>query len=63
MVWMEIRSNILLVLILVQTVCKGYQQTTKVVTSNERVVDIQCEFIASPRIGNNFVNTRVYKKF
>ena len=28
------------VLIGVQTVCKGYQQTTKVATSNERVKDM-----------------------
>ena len=62
MVWIQIRTNILLVLILVQTVCKVYQQTTKVVASNERVNDIQYEFIASHRVANDFVNTRVYKK-
>ena len=28
-VWIQIRTNIMLVLIWVQTVCKGYQQTTK----------------------------------
>ena len=33
----NIWSDILLVLIWVQTVCKGYQQTTKNATSNERV--------------------------
>ena len=27
-----------------QTVCKGYQQTTKVATSKERVTDIKCVF-------------------
>ena len=36
MVWIQIRTNILLVLIWVQTVCKGYQQMTKVATSKER---------------------------
>ena len=37
-VWIQIRTDILLVLIWVQTVCKGYQQTTwKVAASKERV--------------------------
>ena len=36
-VWIQIRTNILLVLIRGQTVCKGYQQTTKVAASKERV--------------------------
>ena len=36
-VWIQIRPNILLGLIWVQTVCKGYQQMTKVATSRERV--------------------------
>ena len=35
--WIQIRTNILLVLIWVQTVCKGYQQMTKGATSKERV--------------------------
>ena len=36
-VWIQIRSNILLGLILVQTVCRGYRQTTKVIASGQRV--------------------------
>ena len=36
-VWIQIRADILLVLIWVQTVYKGYQQTTKVSASKERV--------------------------
>ena len=37
-VWIQIRTDILSVLLWVQTVCKGYQQTTKVTTSMERVL-------------------------
>ena len=33
-VWIQIRTDILSVLIWVQTVCKGYQQTTEVVAVN-----------------------------
>ena len=33
MVWIQIRTNILSVLTWVQTVCKGYQQMTKVISS------------------------------
>ena len=36
-VWIQIRTDILSVLIWVQTVCKGYQQTTKVAASKGRV--------------------------
>ena len=36
-VWIQIRSNILLGLIWVQTVCKGYQQTTKFASNGQRV--------------------------
>ena len=36
-VWIKIRPDILPGLTWVQTVCKGYQQTTKVATSRERV--------------------------
>ena len=36
-VWIKIRPNILSGLIWVQTVCKGYQQTTKVAPSEKRV--------------------------
>ena len=41
MVWIRIRTNILLVLILVKIVCKGYQQTTKVANSNGRVYNLK----------------------
>ena len=36
-VWNQIRTDILSVLICVQTVCKDYQQTTKFAASRERV--------------------------
>ena len=36
-VWIQIRTVVLSVLIWVQTVCKGYQQTTKVAASKESV--------------------------
>ena len=36
-VWVQIRTDIMSVLIGVQTVCKGYQQTTKVAASKEKV--------------------------
>ena len=42
-VWIQIRTDILPVLILVQTVCKGYQQTTKVAASKERVKNLRME--------------------
>ena len=35
MIWIKIRTDILLVLIWAQTVCKDYQQTPKVSTSKE----------------------------
>ena len=35
-VWIQIRPDVLSGLIWVQTACKGYQQTTKVATSEER---------------------------
>ena len=34
--WVQIMADILSVLIWVLTVCKGYQQTTKIITSMER---------------------------
>ena len=40
MVWIQIRTDILSVLIWVQTVCKGYQQRTKVAAS-KIVISIQ----------------------
>ena len=36
-VWIQPRTDILSILILVQTVYKGYQQTKKVATSKQRV--------------------------
>ena len=36
-VWIQIRPDVLFGLIWVQTLCKGYQQMTKVATSRERV--------------------------
>ena len=39
MVWIQIRTFIVLVLIWLQTVCKGYQQTTKVAASKESVIN------------------------
>ena len=36
-VWIQIRTDIMSVLIWVQMVCKGYQQMTKVTASKERV--------------------------
>ena len=35
--WIQVSTNILLVLIRVQTSCKGYQQVIKVAASKERV--------------------------
>ena len=35
-VWTQIMTDIMLVLIWVQTVCKNYQQTTKIATSKAR---------------------------
>ena len=37
MVWIQIRTDILFILIWFQTICKGYQQTTKATASKERV--------------------------
>ena len=39
-IWSRSKTNVLWVLIWVQTVCKGYQQTTKVTASMERVEKI-----------------------
>ena len=44
MVWIQIRTDSLSVLIWVQTVCNGYQQTTKVATSKERVKTFKMPF-------------------
>ena len=37
-VWIQIRTDILLVFIWAQTVCKGYWQTTKLSTGMQRVI-------------------------
>ena len=37
-VWIQIKTHILLVFIWVQTVCKGYWQTTKLSTGIQRVI-------------------------
>ena len=46
-VWIQIRPDILSGLICVQTVCKRYQQTTKVTTSRKRVdiISKSCLFV------------------
>ena len=36
-VWIQLTTDVLLVLIWVQTVCEGYQPTTNIVASKERV--------------------------
>ena len=36
-VWIQVRTDVLSVLIWVQTVCNAYQQTTEVAASKERV--------------------------
>ena len=38
--WIKFRTDRMSVLIWVQTVCKGYRETTKVVASKERVLTI-----------------------
>ena len=43
-VWIKIRTDILLVLIWIQTVCHGKQQTVKVATSKEKVNHIPLIF-------------------
>ena len=49
MAWIQIRTNVLLVLILIQTVCKGYQQMTEVIASKERVEDSMFERVYLPQ--------------
>ena len=43
MVWIKIRTAVLSALIWVQTVCKGYQQTTKVADSKEVTLDFNID--------------------
>ena len=45
MVWIQIRTDGLSVLIWVQTVWKGYQQMTKLATSKERLKDWFDDFL------------------
>ena len=51
-VWIQIRTDILWVLIWVQRVCKGYQQATKVVTSKGRIMH-QSIVTTAPDPGNS----------
>ena len=39
-VWIQSRIDVLSILIWVQTVCKGYQQMTKVDASKEKIEDL-----------------------
>ena len=55
-VWIQIRPDVLSGLIWVQTVCKGYQQTTKVATSGERV-----KWIALSNCICSVFETRLFK--
>ena len=49
-VWIQIRTDVLSVLIWVQTICKGYQQTTKVAACKEIVEHVDmCEVITYNR--------------
>ena len=54
MVWIQVRTNILSVLISVQTVCKDYQQTTKVAASMERVNRMEN---SNKHLYNNFLKS------
>ena len=47
-VWLQIKPDILLGLIWVQTVCKGYQQMTKVATRKEAVNLLSVPFVFQP---------------
>ena len=63
-VWIPIRTDVLSVLIWVQTVCKGYQQTTKVAASNERVNSslkryTHYECVRKFRNGTNFIHSKI----
>ena len=44
-VWIQIRPNVLSGLTWIQTVCKGYQQMTKVATSEERVKVVRISWL------------------
>ena len=52
-VWIQISTNVLLVLIWVQAVFKGYQQMTKVVASKERVKYNYCIDVINKHLLNN----------
>ena len=47
-IWTQIRTDIMSVLIWVQTICKGYQRTTKVVASKERAQQLDKNYSVSP---------------
>ena len=57
--WIQIRANILSVLIWVETVCKGYQQTAKVASSKERVNSIKLLITQNGNCGSH----GIYKHF
>ena len=64
-VWTQIRTNTQSVLICVQTVCKVYQQMTKVAASKERVqMALQYQEVSMPACQNDsavFKNVFQYK--
>ena len=63
--WIQIRTEVLLVIIWVKTVCKGYHQTTKVVTSKGRVIfyyfHFQCVSLYEPH-GESCIHFSSYPK-
>ena len=60
MVWIQIRNDKILVLIWVQTVCKGYQQRTEVATSKEEFIFF---FFFAKGIFNHFIRQKLIKFF
>ena len=61
-VWIQIKTDILLILIWVQTVCKGYCQTTKLSTGMQRVITgkyFSVQYIVSYRD----IHAYVYHKY
>ena len=61
-VWIQIKTDILLVFIWVQTVCKGYWQTTKLSTGMQRVITgkyFNVQYIVSYRD----IHAYVYHKY
>ena len=62
MVWIQIRTNILAVLIWVQTVCEGNQQTTKVAASKKRVNILNLYSLFMVGIENNSI-LKIFMRF